>query len=188
LRGYIKGLGAMSAEERMAASAKGYENGLGAMSAEERMAKMGIAWEEKYAEFVSYDGMPKKGTPLYTWQENQLGNRSFSLFSKIREEIAENKGSTVWSKRRVKLFDCVEQKNHTKIGNAWEEKYAEFESYDGMPKIGTPLHTWQRNQLRKGSGSLNSKIQKEHAEKKGRTVWSERNVKLANCVAQKKRE
>jgi hypothetical protein len=263
VRGYIKGLGAMSAEERMAASAKGYENGLGAMSAEERMAKMGIAWEEKYAEFVSYDGMPKKGTPLYTWQENQLGNRSFSLFSKIREEIAENKGSTVWSKRRVKLFDCieqknrakmdnaweekyaefvsydgmpkigtplhnwqnnelskgsgslfskireeiaenkgstvwskrrvklfdcVEQKNHTKIGNAWEEKYAEFESYDGMPKIGTPLHTWQRNQLRKGSGSLNSKIQKEHAEKKGRTVWSERNVKLANCVAQKKRE
>jgi len=34
MRGYIKGLGAMSAEERMAA----YENGIGAMSAEERMA------------------------------------------------------------------------------------------------------------------------------------------------------
>ena len=31
--GYIKGLGAMLAEERMAASEKGYENGLGAMSA-----------------------------------------------------------------------------------------------------------------------------------------------------------
>jgi hypothetical protein len=34
MRGYIKGLGAMSAEERIVA----YENGLGAMSAEERMA------------------------------------------------------------------------------------------------------------------------------------------------------
>ena len=38
LVGNIKGIGAMSAEERMAASEKGYENGLGAMSGEERMA------------------------------------------------------------------------------------------------------------------------------------------------------
>jgi len=38
MRGYIKGIGAMSAEERMAASEKGYENGIGANSAEERMA------------------------------------------------------------------------------------------------------------------------------------------------------
>jgi hypothetical protein len=78
MRGYIKGLGAMLAEERMAASKKGYENGIGAMSAKERMAAgqkgykygigamsaearmaageksmlaAGIAWEEKYAEF-----------------------------------------------------------------------------------------------------------------------------------------
>jgi hypothetical protein len=36
-RGYIKGLGAMLAEERMEASAKGYIKGLRAMSAEERM-------------------------------------------------------------------------------------------------------------------------------------------------------
>ena len=36
-KGYKNGLGAMSAEERMAASEKGYENGLGAMSTEARM-------------------------------------------------------------------------------------------------------------------------------------------------------
>jgi len=86
MRGYIKGIGAMSAEERMAAYENGigamsaeermaaYENGIGAMSAEERMAasekgsskdKIGIAWEEKYAVFESYDGMPEIGTPLY---------------------------------------------------------------------------------------------------------------------------
>jgi hypothetical protein len=54
-KGYENGTGMMSAEERMAASEKGCENGLGAMSAEERMsasAKImlvaGIAWEEKY--------------------------------------------------------------------------------------------------------------------------------------------
>jgi hypothetical protein len=47
MRGYIKGLGAMSAKERMAASEKGYKNGLGAMSAKENKMRMGIAWEEK---------------------------------------------------------------------------------------------------------------------------------------------
>ena len=36
-RGYLKGLGSMSAEERMAVSAKGYENGLRAMLDEERI-------------------------------------------------------------------------------------------------------------------------------------------------------
>jgi len=55
----------MSAEERMAASKKGYENGIRAMSAEEIKMRMGITWEEKYAEFESYEGMPEIGTPLY---------------------------------------------------------------------------------------------------------------------------
>jgi hypothetical protein len=75
-KGYENGIGAMSAEERTAAGKKGYENGIGAMSAEARMAagqkgssnnKMGNAWEKKYAEFESYNGMPEIGTPLYTW-------------------------------------------------------------------------------------------------------------------------
>ena len=38
MRGYIKGIEAMSAEERMVVIEKGYENGIGAMSTEERMA------------------------------------------------------------------------------------------------------------------------------------------------------
>ena len=141
-KGYGNGIGSMSAEERKAASEKGYENGIGAMFAEARMAarkksdKMGFKWERMYAEFESYVGMPETGTPLYNWQENQ-----------IRKEIEENKGSTVWSERRVKLSDCIEQKNRTKRGNAWERKYAEFKSYDEMPKKGTPLHNWQNNQL-----------------------------------------
>ena len=79
----------------MAASKKGYKNGLGAMSAKERMAasekgssnnKMGIAWEKKYAKFESYDGMPERGTTLYDWQENQLGNRIKSLLQRPRKE------------------------------------------------------------------------------------------------------
>jgi hypothetical protein len=168
--GYENGIGSMSAERRMAASEKGYENGLGAMSAEARMVarkksdNMGIAWEKKYAEFKSYDEMPEKGTPLYIWQSHQLSNTRVSLNAKIREKIAENKGSTIWSERRVKLSDCVEQKNRAKIGITWEKKYAEFESYDGMPKRGTPQFNWQQNQLSNGPGSLNAKIREEIAE------------------------
>jgi hypothetical protein len=120
---------------------------------------------------------------------HQLSNTHGScLNAKIREEIEENKGSTIWRERRVKLSDCVEQKNRVKIGNAWEKKYAEFESYDGMPKKGTPLHTWQKNQLSNGAGGLNAKIRKELEEDEGSTIWSERRVKLANCVEQKRRE
>jgi hypothetical protein len=137
MRGYIKGIGAMSAEERMAASKKGYKNGLGAMSAEARMAarkkggNMGITWEEKCAEFESYNEMSPRFPlhPLHNWKSQQLSNTHAScLNAKIWEEFEENEGSTIWSERRVKLSDCVEQKNHAKIGNAWEEKYAEFES------------------------------------------------------------
>jgi len=82
----------------------------------------------------------------------------------------------------VKLFDCVEQKNRAKIGNAWEEKFAEFKSYDGMPKKGTLLYNWQQNQLSNTHPScLNAKIQNELAENEG-SIWRERRVKLANCV------
>ena len=198
MRGYIKGIRAMSAEKRMSASEKGYKNGIGAMSVEERMAargkgssydKTGIAWERKFVEFKICVEMPEIRTPLYNWQINQLGNGTDSLNAKIRKEEAENEGSTVWSERRVEFFDCVEQMNSAKIGNAWERKYAEFESYDGMPEIGTPLHTWQKNKLSNTHVScLNIKIRKEEAENKGSTVCSERRVKLANCVAQKWRE
>ena len=149
-------------------------NGIGAMSAKARMAarkksdKMGIAWERKYAECKRCMEMPKKGTSLHTWQKTQLGNAHASLNAKIQKELAENKGSTVWSERRVKLFDCVEQKNRAKIGNAWEEKFAEFKSYNGMPKKGTLLYNWQQNQLSNTHPScLNAKIQNELAENEG---------------------
>jgi hypothetical protein len=185
MRGYIKGLGAMSAEERMAAS----EKGLGAMSAKENKMRMGIAWEEKYAEFKRCVEIPERGTPLYNWQMTQLSNGLFGLNAKIRKEIAENEGSTVWCERRVKLSDCVEQKNRAKIGNAWEKRYAEFVSYDEMPKKGTPLYTWQKYELNNSHypSCLNAKIRKEIAENKG-SIWSDRRVKLANCVEQKRRE
>ena len=143
-------------------------------------AKIGIAWKEKYAEFKSYDGMLKNGTPLYTWQSRQLNNGHSSLNAKIREELAENKGSTAWSDRREKLSDCFEQKNSLKIGIAWEEKLAEFKSYDGMPKKRTPLHNWKQNQLSDGAGSLNAKIREEIQENIGSAVWSERRVKLSD--------
>jgi hypothetical protein len=147
--------------------------------------KMGIAWEEKYAEFESYDGMPERGTTLYNWQSQQLGNGNGSLNAKIQEEIEENEGSE-WSEQKVKLSDCVEQKNRVKMGIAWEEKYAEFESYDGMPEKGTPLYNWQMNQLSNGHAScLNAKIRKEHAENKG-SIWSERRVKLSLIVWNKR--
>ena len=113
---YKNGIGAMSAEARMAASEKGYGNGIGAMSAEARMAArkkgdiMGITWERKYTEFESYEGMPERGTPLYNWQRNQLGNRPTSLNAKIRKEKAENEDGTVWSEHRVKLANCFAQK------------------------------------------------------------------------------
>ena len=132
--------------------------------------------------------MPEIGTQLHNWQMHQLSNTHDScLNAKIWEEIEENKGSTIWRERRVKLSDCVEQKNRAKIGNAWEEKYAEFKRCVGMPKRGTPLYNWQNNQLSNTTGTLNAKIQKELAENKG-SIWSERKGKLANCVEQKRRE
>jgi hypothetical protein len=51
-----------------------------------------------------------------------------------------------------------------------------------------PLHTWQQNQLSNTRFSLNAKIWKEIEENEGSSVWSERRVKLANCIAQKRRE
>jgi orotate phosphoribosyltransferase-like protein len=188
-KGYKNGIGAMSAEARMAASAKGYDNGLGAMSVEENKMRRGIAWEKKYAEFKRCVGMPETGTPLHNWQKNQLGNTHVvSLNAKIREE-QENEGSTIWSERRLKLANCVEQKNREKIGNAWEKKYAEFKRCVGMPKKGTPLYNWKQNQLGNTHVvSLNAKIREENAENEGSTIWSERRVKLSDCIEQKRSE
>ena len=90
--------------------------------------------------------------------------------AKIWKEIEENKGSTIWSERRVKLSDCVEQKNRSKIGIVWEEENTEFKRCMEMPKKGTPLYSWQQNQFSNGAASLNAKIRNELAENKGSTV------------------
>jgi hypothetical protein len=146
------------------------------------------AWVEKFDDFKSYNGMPKKGSPLHTWQKNQLSNGAISLNAKIQKENEENEGSTVWRERRVELADCVEQKNRAKISNAWERKFDEFKRCVGMTKKRTPLHNWQHNQFGNGVSSLNAKIQKENEENEGSTVWRERRVQFADCVAQKRRE
>ena len=49
-------------------------------------------------------GIPERGTPLYTWQNNQLSNGAGSLNVKIRKEKAENEEGTVWSERSVNLL------------------------------------------------------------------------------------
>jgi hypothetical protein len=86
---YKNGIGVMSAEERTAAGKKGYENGIGVMSAEERMPadkkRYDNKWEEQYAEFEDYDGMPERGSAFHKWHRNQL-NR---LEAGIKTEIAD---------------------------------------------------------------------------------------------------
>ena len=147
------------------------------------IAAAAIVWKEKYNDFKRCVEMPERGTPLHTWQQNQLSSGSKGLNSKIRKENEENEGST-WSKWREKLCDCIEQKICAKIGNAWEEKYDESKRCVEMPERGTPLHTWLHNQSRNGSKGLNDKIRNEN---EGST-WSEQRETLANCVAQKRHE
>ena len=185
-KGYENGLGAMSAEARMAASEKGYKNGIVVMAACEKGSsnnKMGM-WERKFDEFKRCMGMPERGTLLHAWQHNQLSNGSKGLNAKIQKEIEENEESTVWSERRVKLSDCVEQMNRAKISIAWERKFDGFKRCVEMPEKGTPLYAWQENQL---SICLNAKIRKEIEENEGSAVWSEWRVKLSDCVGQKNR-
>ena len=74
------------------------------------------------------------------------------------------------------------------IGIKWEENYDEFKRCVGMPERGTPLYNWHRNQSGNKPYSLNARILKERAENEEETVWSERSVKLDDCVEQKRRE
>ena len=116
--------------------------------------KTGINWETKYDEFEIFvvEESRNQGTKLHTWQYNQLSNGSKGLNAKIKKELAEkNEGSIVWSDRREKLDNCVVQKKPDAHGIKWENQYAELESYDGMPAIGTTLYSWQYNQLSNGS-------------------------------------
>ena len=102
---------------------------------------MGIKWENKYAEFKRCVVTPEEGTKLYSWQHNQLGTGPAALNTRIRKEIEENEGSTIWSDRtRVRLVNCVSQKKRDALGNKWENKYAEFKRCVVMPVKGTKLY------------------------------------------------
>jgi hypothetical protein len=131
-------------------------------------------WEEQYAEFEDYDGMPKTGSALFIWNRNQL----VRFEANIKKEIAANDGSTVWSNRRTKLLACIAKKENDK----WEEQYAEFKDCDRMPKRGNTLYKWQWNQFER----FEARIKKEIAANKDSTVWSNRRTKLEACIGKKK--
>ncbi len=98
--------------------------------------------------------------------------------ARIKNEIAANDGSTVWSKRITKLLACIAKKENKK----WEVKHAEFEDYDVMPKRGSAIYKWQRNQLDR----YEARIKKGIAANEDSTVWSNRRTKLDDCIAKKK--
>ena len=112
MRGYIKGIGAMSAEERMAASEKGYENGLGAMLAEERIA----AGQKGYKNGLGAMSAEARTAASEKGYKNGLGAMSAEA-----RTAAGQKGSS-----------------NDKMGIAWEKKYAELKRCVEMPEIGTP--------------------------------------------------
>ena len=145
----------MSAEERTSAGEKRYENGIKAMSDEERVIK----WEQQYAKFEQSVGMPGRRTKLDNWQICQLSYGSDGLDDKIQKEIAENEEGTVWSDRKARLLDCIEQKNKAMRNNKYEQQYAKFEGCAGMPAVGTVLHNWQKNKLKQAKG-LDAKIER----------------------------
>ncbi len=156
----------MSAEERTAAGQKGYEN---------RIAKgRHNKWEEQYAKFEDYDGMPVHRSTLSNWKKSQLAR----FEARIKTEIAGNDWSTAWRDGSTKLLTCIAKKEN----NKWEEQYAEFKDYDGMPKRGSTLSNWKKNQLAR----FVDRIKKEIAANNGSTVWSDRITKLEDYIAKKK--
>ena len=90
------------------------------------------SWEVKYADIDDYDRMPETSSALYKWQNNQLTG----FDGKIKKKIAANKGSTKWRGRRAQLVACIVKKNI----DMWEEKYAEFDDYDGMPETSSAAY------------------------------------------------
>jgi hypothetical protein len=91
-----------------------------------RDMRIGNKWEEQYAKFEDYDGMPVDGSTLSNWKKSQLAR----FEARIKTEIAGNDGSTAWRDGRTKLLVCIAKKEN----NKWEEQYAAFEDYDGMTK------------------------------------------------------
>ncbi len=83
------------------------------------------------------------------------------------------------SERRARLVDCIAQKNCARLNNKWEQQYAEFERWVGMPAVKSKLHNWQHNQLGTGSGCLYAKIQKQRMKRVPCGVIRERDLLFA---------
>ena len=62
----------------------------------------------------------------------------------------------------------------------WEEKYAEFDNYDGMLESTSTSYLWQRDQLT----GFDGQIKKENAANKGSPVWKDIRARL---VAEKEK-
>jgi hypothetical protein len=76
-----------------------------------------VQWPVKdmFAESEAYVGMPARGTKVYNWKKHQLLSGSKGLDAEIWKEIKANEGSTMWSDRKARLFDCIRSKNVNKI-------------------------------------------------------------------------
>ena len=95
------------------------------------------------------------------------------LSKKLNNRIKNNSGKTKnkWEEHRWRLLECNEKKKHYSDLEKWDNAFSGYESYIGMPAIGTTLYTWQWTQLSNGNSSLNDWIRKYPEEKK---EWEER--------------
>jgi hypothetical protein len=142
-KGYENGLGAMSAEERMAASEKGYENGLGAMSAEERMT----ASEKGYENGIGMMSAEARMAARKKGYENGLGKAA------KREWTEEVDASII----RMILDKFSFAKIALKLGN-------------GLSKNDVQ-HRWDRK-LRKSSGITKPAVQPVQPGFPSRITWT----------------
>jgi hypothetical protein len=72
----------------------------------------------------------------------------------------------MWSDRKVRLENCIAQKNSVMLSERWEEQYTDFEALVEMPKY----YNWQRNQLNSEPYGLDAKINQENESNEGGTV------------------
>ncbi len=118
-------------------------------------------WDENYADFEACDGMPGNGTKELNWKESQLKSGRKSLDDKIKKEIKQIMDAPCGGIGKRDFW--IASHTHTKCyaqQRKWEENYADYEAYDGMPEKGTKELSWKENQLCSGPAGLNAKIEK----------------------------
>jgi hypothetical protein len=70
-----------------------------------------IKWGQEYTESEDHMWMPERGTKLYNWKSRQL-YKDFD--AKMKKEIKENEGGTLWRERKDRRKRCIAQKNASK--------------------------------------------------------------------------